>query len=150
VRAKHEEQRRARELRLRGASLRKIASELDVALSSVSMWVRDVETVTDALRRSGAMPIDQISAQRLPHWTSGAVRRCYRCERTLPDVLFGAAKKRQYRCRSCSRDYFADRGDLHRRQTEDRPVRDRVWKLPSAPDRREGRALSVPVRAAWA
>jgi hypothetical protein len=34
--------------------------------------------------------------------------------------------------------------------SRDRPVRDRVRELPSAPDRREGWALSVPVRAAWA
>ena len=40
---KIEEQRRARELRVRAWTLADIASELDVAKSSVSKWVRDVD-----------------------------------------------------------------------------------------------------------
>jgi transcriptional regulator with XRE-family HTH domain len=57
-RGKVEEQERAREMRARSMTLQDIATELGVAKSSVSLWVRDVEFVP-SLRRYGA--------QRRPH-----------------------------------------------------------------------------------
>jgi hypothetical protein len=105
-------------LRARGASLRMIAAELDVALGSVSVWVRDVPTTRRLLKQAGALRAMAVGLPRLPIWHGTQVRRCYRCERLLPDVAFGRANAgRQYRCRRCSRDYFAARGDVHRLQS---------------------------------
>jgi hypothetical protein len=105
-------------MRSRGASLREISRELNVALGSVSVWVRDIPNASTLLERAGAIRSSQITSRRLPVWGSPAVRRCYRCRRLLPDVAFGRDKaKRQYRCRRCSRDYFLERGDLHRQQS---------------------------------
>lgn len=52
-RGKLEEQQRARELRAQAWTLREIADELDVAKSSVSLWVRDVEFDVTARRSPG-------------------------------------------------------------------------------------------------
>ena len=105
-------------MRARGASLRTIASELGVALSSVSVWVREVERPVDLLVRIGASPAWRGRTRRLPVWDAREVRRCYLCERLLPEVAFArAAGARQYRCRRCCRDYFRTRGDLHRSQS---------------------------------
>ncbi len=49
-RGKVEEQHRARQLRARAWTLQEIADELDVAKSSVSLWVRDVEFDPSARR----------------------------------------------------------------------------------------------------
>jgi AcrR family transcriptional regulator len=57
-RGKVEQQERAREMRARSMTLQDIATELGVAKSSVSLWVRDVEFVPSP-RRYGA--------QRRPH-----------------------------------------------------------------------------------
>jgi hypothetical protein len=57
-RGKVEEQERARELRARSMTLQDIATELGVAKSSVSLWVRDVD-FEPSPRRYGA--------QRRPH-----------------------------------------------------------------------------------
>jgi predicted transcriptional regulator len=51
-RGKVEQQERARELRARNMTLQDIATELGVAKSSVSLWVRDVE-FTPSKRRMG-------------------------------------------------------------------------------------------------
>jgi hypothetical protein len=105
-------------LRAGGASLREIAAELDVALGSVSVWVRDVPTTKTLLERAGASRATIARLSRLPIWHGTEVRRCYCCRRLLPDVAFGRNKAvRQYRCRRCSKDYFAARGELHRRQS---------------------------------
>jgi hypothetical protein len=115
---KHRERERARVLRAHGASLRAIAAELDVALGSVSVWVRDVPTTRTFLKQAGASRATFAGLSRLPMWHGTEVRRCYRCERLLPDVAFGRANEgRQYRCRRCCRDYFAARGDVHRQQS---------------------------------
>ena len=57
-RGKVEEQQLARDVRARSMTLQDIATELGVAKSSVSLWVRDVE-FTPSKRRYGA--------QRRPH-----------------------------------------------------------------------------------
>src|SRR5581483_5434133 len=76
MRRKERERTRARELRAEGWPLRKIANELGVALSSVSVWVRDVSLPPPATVECGRAP--QPSAQpELGH------RRCGRCGRDL-------------------------------------------------------------------
>jgi hypothetical protein len=105
-------------MRARGATLRAIARELNVGLGSVSVWVRDVPTTRSLLGGIGAVRAVRTGGLRLPVWTPSAVRRCYRCQRLLPDVAFGRYRDgRQYRCRRCCREYFLDRGDVHRRQS---------------------------------
>jgi hypothetical protein len=105
-------------MRARGATLRTIARELNVALGSVSTWVRDVPTVRGILEGVGARRAIAFRGNRLPVWTPGGVRVCYRCQRLLPDAAFARSRGgRQYRCRRCCRDYFLERGDLHREQS---------------------------------
>ena len=112
MRPKLEEQRQARELRSRGWPLRRIAAELGVALSSVSVWVRDISM--EAAARADAQSARSTSRPQL----SGLVKRCGRCERSLPVEVFNRHPKgRQHWCRECFRRYFAERGDLHRRQS---------------------------------
>lgn len=108
----------ARQMRAQGAPLRAIARELHVGLGSVSVWVRDVPTARVLLEQVGAKRAVRSGGRRLPVWTSFAVSRCYRCERLLPDVAFSRSREgRQYRCRRCCREYFLNRGDVHRHQS---------------------------------
>jgi transposase len=53
MRKKVEERKRARELRAQGWSLRQIARDLEVALSSVSVWVREIEFDADGGQGDG-------------------------------------------------------------------------------------------------
>ena len=117
MRPKTEEQKRARELRSMGWSLREIASELGVALSSVSTWVRDIpgphpgKPTTRSL--SGGVPIRTITVVTDP----SQLRRCSKCRLWKPLTAFNRnGDDRQWYCRDCFRAYFAKRGDLHREQ----------------------------------
>jgi hypothetical protein len=116
VRAKDAERREARRLRAElGWPLARIARELGVAKSSVSVWVRDVAPpgAAAAARVGEALPV-----QRLPVWTSGVTRRCGRCGLHLPLELFNRLRDgRQWWCRRCFAAYFCARGDVHRRQS---------------------------------
>lgn len=123
VRRKDEERKRARQLRARGWTLRRIANELDVAVSSVSVWVRDV--VADHARQVD--PVAVLAAANcavgplcsLPIVTSPTqLRLCGKCRRRLPEQYFGRHPEngRQWWCKSCFKDYFAKRGQLHRDQ----------------------------------
>jgi hypothetical protein len=106
---KANEQARARVLRDAGWSLRRIANELDVSISSVSVWVRDIRT-----RRTPGQtgPPDP----ETPAATT--TRRCGRCRQHLPSSSFNRrGASYQAWCRECFREYFAARGDLHRRQS---------------------------------
>ena len=100
---KSDEQREARRLRSQGKSLRWIARDLGVSLSSVSIWTRDITSVHSA---------------RLPHPAPLAgpvqMRRCGRCDKRLPLKDF---YERQYWCKRCRADYMHERGELHRQQT---------------------------------
>lgn len=109
------EQQRARELRRRDWSLRRIAMELDVSLSSVSVWVRDV-------RRSRTPPPVASQADAPP---SGLEKLCGRCRRRLPIEAFNrAGSERQHWCRACFTAYFKARGKLHVKQVaESKSVR---------------------------
>lgn len=53
MRRKDEERERARQLRAEGWTLRRIANELGGALSSVSVWVREVNLQVEEQSTSG-------------------------------------------------------------------------------------------------
>jgi hypothetical protein len=111
ARAKRQERAQARALRARGLSLRAIARTLDVSLSSVSVWVRDVG-VPAATESTPAA----ISAPR----DATPFRRCSKCEQTLPASAFNRHDRgrRQWWCRECFRAYFRERGKRHRQQVK--------------------------------
>jgi transposase-like protein len=118
VRRKDAERKEARRLRAElGWSVRRIARELGVAQSSVSVWVRDVDALAPAtaapLRPAGALPTRQLRV-----WRSGELRRCSRCVHFLPLELFNRlGDGHQWYCRSCFAAYFRARGQLHRDQS---------------------------------
>ena len=115
--AKEAERQEARRLRAEGMSVRRIANELGVALSSVSVWVRDVpppsplpSLVTVATDRPA---VEEPADEDLP------ARWCSRCSQLLPLAAFNrAGDGLQHWCRRCFRLYFAERGALHRTQVE--------------------------------
>jgi hypothetical protein len=118
VRRKERERQEARRLRADlGWSLVRIARELGVAKSSVSVWVRDIAPAREGSARA-ARPTEALPVRRLPVWTSGRVRRCGRCGLDLPIELFNRLRDgHQWWCRRCFAAYFRERGDLHRRQS---------------------------------
>jgi hypothetical protein len=103
----------ARQLRREGLSLRQIANRVDAALSSVSVWVRDIPPAKSAAgsppsRGSRAVPVELDLGRR----------RCGRCKRSRPLSAFNRhSTGYQWWCRDCYRAYFRDRGQLHRDQT---------------------------------
>jgi hypothetical protein len=116
VRRKDEEQREAQRLRAVGWSLARIARELGVAKSSVSVWVRGVKPPRPP--SPPPRPPDAIPTRRLRVWKSGQLRRCSRCGHHLPIESFNRhGDGLQWWCRSCFAAYFRDRGDTHRRQS---------------------------------
>ena len=115
VRRKDEARREAKRLRGEGWSLARIARELGVAKSSVSVWVRQPPP---SRAPSLGEPLCALATRRLPLWTSGELRRCGRCRLQLPPECFNRlGTGRQWWCRSCFAAYFRARGDLHRRQS---------------------------------
>lgn len=110
MRRKDGEQREARRLRAEGYSLRAIAAELGVALSSTSTWTRDVER-----------PIPEPEPKPVPPQRPIEWQVCGRCRERLPTTAFNKYKYRdgrQYWCRECFREYFRTRGQLHRHQVQ--------------------------------
>jgi hypothetical protein len=92
-------------------SMRRIAAQLGVALSSVSLWVRDVELPSDEPPPPPPAPDEP-------------VKHCPRCSADLPVSAFNrSGEGRQHWCRDCFRTYFRDRGDLHRRQSREARAR---------------------------
>jgi hypothetical protein len=90
----------ARTLREEGWSLRAIAAQLGIGLSTASLWVRDV--APDQRRPAP----DDARGEALPVWTSGRVRTCSRCRRHLPEELFSRhGKGLQWWCKRCFAGY---------------------------------------------
>jgi transcriptional regulator with XRE-family HTH domain len=119
VRRKSLEQSRARELRAAGLSLRQIARELNVALASVSVWVRDVP-----LPNPAPAPLEVI---QLPVLRATDFRTCGSCRKLLPLTRFNRNKGGyQYWCRECFATYFKSRGQRHRDQVERATLRRRA------------------------
>jgi transcriptional regulator with XRE-family HTH domain len=89
-RGKVEEQERARALRARGMTLQDIATELGVAKSSVSLWVRDVP-FTPSKRRTGPHrrphPAHEAKLAQIAHCDADGIVRIG----TLGDHAFLAA-----------------------------------------------------------
>lgn len=116
ARAKRREQQAARVLRSRGWSLRRIANELDVSLTSASVWVRDVP-----------MPAFEervIEASSTEPSAETGLRRCSRCAQVLPLDRFNRhGSGRQWWCRECFSAYFRARGAIHRQQTREAELR---------------------------
>ena len=110
MRAKRLEQQQARALRAEGLSLRAIARKLDVAPSSVSVWVRDV----------CLPPGTEPAASPQPPADTTPFRRCSRCSQILPASAFNrhSRGRRQWWCRECFRSYFRERGARHRDQVK--------------------------------
>ena len=109
VRAKRKERAEARRLRREGMSLRRIARELGVCHSSVSIWVRDIPRVVGT--PDEPPPPEPTAADLLPF------RCCSRCSRMLPASAFNrSGEGRQWWCRECFRTYFRQRGDVHLEQ----------------------------------
>jgi hypothetical protein len=106
MRAKKRERERARALRAEGLSVRAIAARLHVAVSSVSVWVRDVP-----------VPSPPAPPPQPPPELSGETQFCNRCAQVRPVEDFNRHRgKRQWWCRDCFREYFRLRGELHRKQ----------------------------------
>jgi transposase-like protein len=111
--ARNEAQRLRSEL---GWSLARIARELGVAKSSVSVWVRGLEPPRPP--SPPQRPPDALPTRRLRVWKSGELRRCGRCRHHLPTECFNRHRDGlQWWCRACFAAYFRERGDTHRRQS---------------------------------
>lgn len=87
-------------------------------MSSASTWTREVVPCPTPISEivPGAMPY--IPGPKLRVCLSRVFRRCGRCRKVLPQELFNRmGDGRQGWCRACFREYFRERGDLHRRQS---------------------------------
>jgi hypothetical protein len=115
ARTKVRERQVARALRREGLSLREIARNLGVSLSSASVWTRDIPPPS----RARAQSPEPIRTERYPE-----VASCGRCSQMLPLTSFHVSPRgRQSWCKACRAEYIRERGELHRRQT--RRARDR-------------------------
>lgn len=116
MRHKQAEYDEARRLRATGWSLRRIASQLGVALSSVSVWVRDVPKPASTSRRP-AHQRRRPPPTKTPLPVPAGTRHCPRCATTLALTAFNRnGDDFQWWCRECFRKYFKQRGQLHRDQ----------------------------------
>jgi hypothetical protein len=107
--AKRELQEEARSLRRAGWSLRRIARQLDVSLSSASVWTRGLAPPKAAEQGPTAPP--RPAPERL--------RWCSRCSRRRPESSFNRfGSGRQWWCRDCFKAYYAERRAHHRRRNK--------------------------------
>src|SRR3954453_11504127 len=104
VRMKPELRAQARLLRSEGSSLRQIAARLGVALSTASLWTRDVP-------RPAPAPTSSVEPAGLE-----PLRRCSRCGHGLP---LSAFNRGQWWCRGCFRRYYDEGAMHHRRRAND-------------------------------
>jgi hypothetical protein len=131
VQRKDAERLKARHLRRRGLSLRSIANRLGVALSSVSVWVRDIPRGPVEGTGLAAKDIEKPAppSHHPPKSGDGVVgeRRCSRCRELLPLSAFNRhGDGHQWWCRECFRAYFRERGAVHLRQVRRSSVRRRA------------------------
>jgi hypothetical protein len=109
---KPEERKTARRLREEGRSLREIAARLGVALSTASLWTRDVVRPVVA------------PAPETPPADAGKTRRCSKCRRELPIGAFNRhASGLQWWCRECFGRYYRDGAVQHRRRANELKAR---------------------------
>lgn len=106
---------RARHLRRRGWSLRRIAHELGIGLSTASLWTRDdappAEERVDSATDRAVAPV-------------GVTRRCGRCLLDLDESLFSNGPDgKQAWCKPCFKAYRAARRARAQAQTNAR----RAW-----------------------
>src|SRR5206468_7736406 len=99
--------------REQGWTLRRIANEVNAALSTVSLWVRDIPVATPI-----TPPREVIAGSSTGVVESATVRRrCGNCARDLPLTSFSRHPTGyQWWCRDCYRAYFRTRGHQHLRQ----------------------------------
>jgi hypothetical protein len=98
----------AQRLRAQGWSLRRIARHLDVALSTASVWTRDV---VPAPRVDTAVTVPEPSRDEQLRW-------CSRCCRLRANSLFNRHPAgRQWWCRECFKAYYEEQREHHRRRS---------------------------------
>src|SRR4051794_3299688 len=105
VRAKIAERREAAMLRRSDWSLRRIAAELGVSISSVSVWVRDIPGLprqTKPKKRSRFAGRPNRTTGRRPG--EPLTQRCSRCRNVLAIEMFNVhGDRRQWWCKECFR-----------------------------------------------
>src|SRR5438309_10544633 len=100
--------RRARELRAAGWALRPIANETGAALSTVSLWVRDILAPVAV---PPAPPLPEVGSSENDEG-SAEHRRCGKCLRDLPLTSFDRhSTGYQWWCRDCYHAYFRARAE---------------------------------------
>jgi hypothetical protein len=110
---KPEALQRARSLREKGWALRPIANEVGAALSTVSLWVRDIQPAVAAIETAPAPEVTSNGEVE----DALARRRCGTCLRDLPLTSFNRHPTgHQWRCRDCYQAYFRMRAEHHRHQ----------------------------------
>lgn len=118
---KDAEREEARRLRAEGMSIGRIASTVGVSKSSVSVWVRDVETPPRPPRGRPRRPrfvepIEALDPSDLD--PDQPAKYCQSCDRTLPLTAFNRLRDgHQHWCRECFSIYFKERGAKHREQS---------------------------------
>ncbi len=121
-RGKVEQQEQAREMRARNMTLQDIATELGVAKSSVSLWVRDVP-FTPSKRRTGPQrrphPFHEAKLAQIAALNAEGVERIG----TLSDAAFLAAGVALYAGEGAKTRW---RGDVREHRPDDGPVLLRV------------------------
>lgn len=112
--ARHDARLRARELRAAGLPLRAIAHEVGAALSSVSVWVRDVRLSEEQSARLGRRAWAPRPPTPQPRALPAGTKRCPRCTRDLPFSSFSRdGDGWQSWCKGCFSAYFAARREYH-------------------------------------
>jgi hypothetical protein len=90
-----------------GWSLRRIAREVDAALSSVSVWTRDLAPDGPPTVEQPATPVDEPEL------------RCARCSQMRPQSSFNRLRDgHQAWCRDCFAAYYAEDKARHRRRND--------------------------------
>lgn len=101
---------RARRLRVTGMPLRAIAREVGASLSSVSVWVRDIELSADQRSRLGQRARSRRPVMPVPTPVPAGIKRCPRCALDLPLANFSRdGDGRQSWCKRCFSTYYAER-----------------------------------------